>query len=72
MPDDTFKVYQYIARGMSALFILLQLVIFLDVIYQLNEYLLAREQCAFALISITALCIVGTIVGMGFLYKVDR
>jgi hypothetical protein len=69
MPDGTFNVYQYIARVFSAIFILLQLIILLDSVYKLNEYLLEREQCTFTLIALTMVMIVGTIVGMGFLYK---
>lgn len=70
MPNGTFEVYQYIARVFSAFFILLQLVILLDSVYKLNEYLLERDQCAFTLIALTVVMIAGTIVGMGFLYKV--
>jgi hypothetical protein len=69
MPNGTFNVYQYIARVFSAFFILLQLVILLDSVYKLNEYLIEREQCAFTLISLTLVLIAGTVVGMGFLYK---
>lgn len=42
MPDSTFEGYQYAARVFSAFFILLQLVILLDFIYQINEWLLER------------------------------
>ncbi len=72
MPDGTFQVYQYIARVFSAFFILLQLIILLDSVYKLNEYLLERDQCAFTLIALTVVMIAGTFVGMGFLYKVRR
>jgi Serine incorporator (Serinc) len=72
MPNGTFNVYQYIAMVFSAFFILLQLIILLDSVYKLNEYLLEREQCAFTLIALTVVMIVGTIVGMGFLYKVRK
>lgn len=71
MPNGTFNVYQYIARVFSAFFILLQLIIILDSVYKVNEYLLDREQCAFTLIALTVVMISGTIVGMGFLYKVS-
>ena len=70
MPNGTFQVYQYIARVFSAFFIILQLVILLDFVYIVNEYLLERDRCAFVLVVLTALLISGTIVGMGFLYKV--
>lgn len=70
MPNSALEGYQYAARVFSAFFILLQLVILLDFIYQINEYLLERDHCAIALVALTALLIAGTCVGMGFLYKV--
>jgi hypothetical protein len=42
----------------------------LDFIYQVNEWLLERDHCAVALVALTSLLIIGTCVGMGFLYKV--
>ena len=48
----------------------LQLVILLDFIYAVNEWLLDRDHCAFVLVAASALLIIGSFVGLGFLYKV--
>ena len=47
-----------------------QLVILLDFVYSANEWLLERDQCAFVLIAGSGLMIVGSLVGIGFLFKV--
>jgi len=47
----------------------MQLVILLDFIYNINEYLLERDRAAPILIGLTFILIAGSIVGMGFLYK---
>lgn len=70
MNNGVFDVYQQIARVFSAFFILLQLIILLEFIYSINEYLLERDNCAFVLITVTGMLIAGSLVGMGFLYKV--
>lgn len=49
-----------------------QLVIILDFIYSVNEWLLERKRCAFTLVSATLLLICGSLVGIGFLYNVRR
>ncbi len=47
-----------------------QLIILLDLVYSVNEWLLERERCAFTLVSATVLLICGSLVGIGFLYNV--
>jgi hypothetical protein len=69
MPDSAIYGFQQAARVFSAIFILLQLVILLDLFYQANEFLLERECGAPFLIGATVLLIGGGIVGIGFLYK---
>lgn len=49
----------------------LQLIVLLDFIYQVNEWLLERDNCAPVLVGVTGVLIAGTLVGMGFLYKVN-
>ena len=49
-----------------------QLIILLDFVYFANEWLLARDQCAFVLIGGSALLGVGSVVGLGFLFYVRR
>lgn len=48
-----------------------QLIILLEFIYVVNEWLLERDQCAWALVASTALLICGSFVGIGFLYHVS-
>jgi serine incorporator 1/3 len=71
MPNSVFDVYEDIARVLSVFFIVIQLVILLEFIYGMNEYLLERDdRCsAFTLVAASATLIAGSIVGMGFLYK---
>ena len=44
----------------------------LDFVYGVNEWLLERDWCRFVLVGLTALFIVASCVGAGFLYKVWR
>jgi serine incorporator 1/3 len=70
MPNGVFEVWQEIARVFAAIFIVLQLIILLEFVYAINEWLLERDD-AFArvmLVASTLLLIVGSIVGLGFLY----
>ena len=48
----------------------MQLVIILEFVYVVNEWLLEREKCAFTLVAATLLMIAGSFVGIGFLYHV--
>lgn len=48
-----------------------QLIILLEFIYVVNEWLLERDQCAWALVASTALLVCGSFVGIGFLYHVS-
>ncbi len=49
----------------------MQLIILLEFIYVCNEWLLNRDQCAWALVASTALLICGAFTGIGFLYHVS-
>lgn len=70
MPNGVFEVWQQMARVFAAIFILFQLIILLEFIYSINEYLLERDDwiSRTALIFLSFLLIVGSIVGLGFLY----
>lgn len=70
MPNNVFEVFGQIARVLSCFYIVLQLILLLDFFYQINQWLLEREQCNFVVIGLTAFFIVGSFVGIGFLYKV--
>lgn len=69
MPNSALNGFGQAARVFSGLFIILQLVIILDFIYSVNEWLVERERCAFTLVSATVLLICGSLVGIGFLYN---
>lgn len=47
-----------------------QLLILLEFFYSVNEWLVERDQCAWALVAGSAFLIVGAFVGIGFLYHV--
>lgn len=49
----------------------MQLIVLLDFVYFVNEWLLERDHCQVALIGLTGALLVGTFVGAGFLYKVS-
>lgn len=59
-----------IARVLSCFYIILQLILLLDFFYRVNEWLLERRSCNAVTVTLTAICIVGSFVGIGFLYKV--
>ncbi|GAB4821842.1 hypothetical protein N2152v2_008888 [Parachlorella kessleri] len=69
MPNNMFHVYGQIARVLSCFYIIFQLVLLLDFIYRINEWLLERERCSCVIVGLTGLLIVGSFVGSGFLYK---
>lgn len=69
MPDSAIQGYGQAARVFSAIFILVQLIILLDFVYDANDWLLGRPRCAFALVAGSALLIVGSFVGAGFMFK---
>ena len=71
MPASVFDpAFVWIARVASGFFILIQLIILLDFIYIINEYLLERDDGLGngLLIGGSALLIIGSIIGTGFLY----
>ncbi|PRW59950.1 putative serine incorporator [Chlorella sorokiniana] len=68
VPASALDGFSQAARVFSGFFIILQLIILLDFIYVVNEWLLERDQCAWALVASTALLICGAFVGIGFLY----
>lgn len=70
MPNGVFQVWQQMARVFAAIFILFQLIILLEFVYVVNEYLLDRDDnlARTALVSLSFLLIVGSLVGIGFLY----
>lgn len=68
MDNTSVNGFGQAARVFSGIFIVLQLVIILEFVYVVNEWLLEREKCAFTLVVATLLMIAGSFVGIGFLY----
>lgn len=69
-PENVFIVYQYIAWGLAILFVVAQTVIFIDVVYGVNEYMLEKDSCVWnaLLVAITALFIAVALGGLLALY----
>lgn len=68
MSNSVLAGFGQAARVFAGFFIILQLIIVLDFVYMVNEWLLEREKCAFTLIASSFLFIVASFVGIGFLY----
>eukprot|EP00891_Asterochloris_glomerata_P004622 jgi/Astpho2/4622/e_gw1.00067.172.1_t len=50
MPNNTFLGYGQVARILSGVFLIFQIIILLDLIYTSNEWLLRKERLAFVLV----------------------
>ena len=72
VPDDAFQVIQHIARVLGIIFIVIQMIIFLGLVYNVNTWILERDSAAWncVLIFTCAILLGSSFAGLGLLYKV--